>query len=86
MTAIDHGHAADWATKPVAREAASTEAVLARFADTPSPRLRELTQALVRHLPGFAREVRLTESEMDGSDRRPRPVAMAGKVARPRLG
>ncbi|MGW1025613.1 dioxygenase family protein [Streptomyces sp. NPDC002577] len=37
--------------------------VLASFDNTRDPRLRELTQALVRHLHAFIREVRLTEAE-----------------------
>ncbi|MGW4912811.1 dioxygenase family protein [Streptomyces sp. NPDC004270] len=37
--------------------------VLASFQSTPDPRLRELMQALVRHLHAFIREVRLTEAE-----------------------
>ncbi|GAB3975337.1 dioxygenase [Actinoallomurus acanthiterrae] len=37
--------------------------VLASFRETPDPRLKELMQALVRHLHAFIREVRLTESE-----------------------
>ncbi|HTU30567.1 MAG TPA: intradiol ring-cleavage dioxygenase [Solirubrobacteraceae bacterium] len=45
------------------REQALTEEVLARFAGTPSPRLRELLTELVRHLHDFARTVRLTEAE-----------------------
>jgi protocatechuate 3,4-dioxygenase beta subunit len=40
-----------------------TDEVVARVAATPDPRLRELVQALVRHLHDFAREVRLTEPE-----------------------
>jgi protocatechuate 3,4-dioxygenase beta subunit len=40
-----------------------TDAVLQAFSRTPDPRLREILQALVRHLHGFLREVRLTESE-----------------------
>ncbi len=40
-----------------------TDAVVARFAGTPDPRLRTLVTALVRHLHDFAREVRLTEGE-----------------------
>jgi catechol 1,2-dioxygenase len=40
-----------------------TEAVLEAFAKTPDPRLREILTALVRHLHGFAREVKLTEEE-----------------------
>jgi protocatechuate 3,4-dioxygenase beta subunit len=40
-----------------------TAAVLEAFEKTPDPRLREILLALVRHLHGFAREVRLTEEE-----------------------
>ncbi|MGE8201021.1 MAG: dioxygenase, partial [Variovorax sp.] len=38
-----------------------TQAVLARFADTPDPRLHEIMTSLVQHLHAFAREVKLTE-------------------------
>jgi len=40
-----------------------TAEVVARLETTPDPRLREITQAAVRHLHAFAREVRLTEAE-----------------------
>ena len=40
-----------------------TPAVLAEIARADNPRLREILSALVRHLHGFAREVRLTETE-----------------------
>jgi catechol 1,2-dioxygenase len=40
-----------------------TTAVLEAFEKAPDPRLREILTALVRHLHGFAREVRLTEEE-----------------------
>jgi len=40
-----------------------TARVEASFADCPDPRLREIMQALVRHLHGFATEVGLTEDE-----------------------
>jgi hydroxyquinol 1,2-dioxygenase len=40
-----------------------TQAVLARLADTPDPRLKEIMTSLVQHLHSFAREVKLTESE-----------------------
>ena len=40
-----------------------TEAVLATYARTKNPRLREILNALIRHLHEFAREVRLTEQE-----------------------
>jgi hydroxyquinol 1,2-dioxygenase len=45
------------------REQRLTDEVVARFADTPDPRTRELLQALVRHLHALARETRLTEAE-----------------------
>src|SRR4051812_18393636 len=45
------------------RESQLLERVVASFAGTPDPRLRELMQALTRHLHGFLREVRLTEEE-----------------------
>ena len=40
-----------------------TEAVLARFANTPDPRLKEIISSLVTHLHNFARYVKLTEEE-----------------------
>src|SRR5678815_3770690 len=40
-----------------------TADVVAAFANTPDPRLREIMQALVRHLHAFAREVDLTADE-----------------------
>ena len=40
-----------------------TEAVLARQANTPDPRLRTIMDSLVKHLHAFAREVELTEEE-----------------------
>src|ERR1700722_19427855 len=40
-----------------------TKAVLAAYAHTKSPRLREILAALIRHLHAFAREVKLTEQE-----------------------
>ena len=42
-----------------------TKAVLAETEGTDDPRLKEILQALIRHLHGFAREVRLTEKEFD---------------------
>jgi len=42
-----------------------TQAVLDETRGTTDPRLKELLQALVRHLHAFAREVRLTEREFD---------------------
>ncbi len=40
-----------------------TQAVIARLAGTPDPRLKEIMTSLVQHLHAFAREVRLTEAE-----------------------
>ncbi|WP_149537690.1 dioxygenase family protein [Siccirubricoccus phaeus] len=37
--------------------------VLAQMAHTPDPRLRQVTEAAIRHLHGFAQEVRLTPDE-----------------------
>lgn len=45
------------------RESQLVERVVASFDATPDPRLKELMQALTRHLHAFAREVRLTEEE-----------------------
>ncbi len=42
-----------------------TEAVLEETGRTADPRLKEILQALIRHLHGFAREVKLTEKEFD---------------------
>ena len=46
-----------------ARESQLVERVLASFDATRDPRLKELMQALTRHLHAFLREVRLTEDE-----------------------
>ncbi len=40
-----------------------TQAVIARLAATPDPRLKDIMTALVQHLHAFAREVKLTEAE-----------------------
>jgi hydroxyquinol 1,2-dioxygenase len=45
------------------RESDLVARVLASFDATPDPRLKELMQALTRHLHAFLREVRLTEEE-----------------------
>lgn len=42
-----------------------TPAVLDAISSTPDPRLREISDALVRHLHAFAAEVRLTEEEFE---------------------
>jgi protocatechuate 3,4-dioxygenase beta subunit len=39
------------------------DAVLSRYADSPSPRLREITEAAIRHLHAFAAEVGLQRDE-----------------------
>lgn len=51
------------AASQAAREQELTDRVVASFDVTSSPRLREIMQSLVRHLHGFAREVRLTPEE-----------------------
>ena len=48
-----------------AREQAVTEEVLTSFDASGSARYREIMQSLVRHLHGFAREVRLTQAEWE---------------------
>ncbi|MFC4022030.1 dioxygenase [Micromonospora sp. GCM10011542] len=45
------------------RESQLVERVVASFDDAPDQRVRELMQALTRHLHAFVREVRLTERE-----------------------
>lgn len=40
-----------------------TQAVIARLAETPDPRLKEIMTSLVQHLHAFARDVKLTEEE-----------------------
>lgn len=40
-----------------------TEAVLDRVKDTPNPRVRQISESLIRHLHDFVRDVRLTEDE-----------------------
>ena len=49
----------------IERQENVTEAVLDAFQHTADPRLRQILAALVRHLHGFAREVRLTEEEFE---------------------
>lgn len=50
-----------------AREQALVEQVIASFEGAESPRLKQLMQALTRHLHAFAREVRLTEEEWNAA-------------------
>jgi hydroxyquinol 1,2-dioxygenase len=40
-----------------------TQAVIARFGDTPDPRLKQIFTSLVQHLHAFARDVKLSEAE-----------------------
>jgi catechol 1,2-dioxygenase len=53
----------------IENEAMVTQAVLEAFSRTPQPRLREILLALVKHLHGFIREVRLTEGEFQEATR-----------------
>ena len=53
----------------IENQASVTEAVLQAFSRTADPRLREILAALVRHLHGFVREVRLTEREFQEATR-----------------
>ncbi|MDQ4502472.1 dioxygenase [Sinomonas sp. ASV322] len=50
-------------------EQALTDRVVASFGDTQNPRLRQLLDALTRHLHAFVREVRLTEEEWNAAIR-----------------
>lgn len=50
-------------TEQELREQQLTERVVASFENTTDPRLKEVMQALTRHLHAFVREVRLTEPE-----------------------
>ena len=53
----------------IENEASVTEAVLDAYGRTADPRTREILLALVRHLHGFVREVRLTEREFQEATR-----------------
>ena len=53
----------------IENEASVTKAVVEAFNRTADPRLREILLALVRHLHGFIREVRLTEREFQEATR-----------------
>jgi catechol 1,2-dioxygenase len=46
-------------------EETAADAVIASFAETPDPRLREMLTSLVRHLHGFVREVEPTIAEWE---------------------
>lgn len=58
-----HVSAAQVSAAQAAIEERLVEDVLASFANTPNPRLKELMESLVRHVHSFIREVRLTEDE-----------------------
>src|SRR2546423_15129185 len=53
----------------IENQASVTEAVTEAFGRTAGPRVREILVALVRHLHGFIREVRLTEREFQEATR-----------------
>jgi protocatechuate 3,4-dioxygenase beta subunit len=53
----------------IENQASVTDAVLEAFSRTADPRMREILQALVRHLHGFVRDVRLTEREFQEATR-----------------
>src|ERR1700728_3898583 len=53
----------------IENQAGVTDAVVAAFSRTEDPRLREILLAMVRHLHGFVREVRLTEREFQEATR-----------------
>jgi catechol 1,2-dioxygenase len=53
----------------IENQASVTDVVLQAFSRTEDPRLREILAALVRHLHGFVREVRLTEREFQEATR-----------------
>lgn len=54
-------------TEQARREQELTERVLASFEATPDPRLKEVMQALTKHLHAFIRDVRLTEEEWNAA-------------------
>ncbi|QDO90261.1 intradiol ring-cleavage dioxygenase [Ornithinimicrobium ciconiae] len=60
-------HTVEVSAEQAARETALVEQVVASFEGAESPRLKQLMQALTRHLHAFAREVRLTEEEWGGA-------------------
>jgi hydroxyquinol 1,2-dioxygenase len=53
------------ASEQAAREQELTDRVIASFEGAPDPRLKQLMQALTKHLQAFLREVRLTEAEWE---------------------
>jgi len=67
------------ASSSAAREQAITNEVIARYSKTSDPRMRELMTALIKHLHGFARDVRLTTDEWIGACNY---LAMAGEFCK----
>lgn len=63
MTQVEQVTADQVTPEQAEREEALVQRVVDSFAGAPDPRLRQLTQAAVRHLHAFLREVRLTEAE-----------------------
>ena len=68
MSETTHPGTTDAVTESVSPEQAAIEqelvdTVVASFDNTEDPRLKEVMQALTRHLHNFVREVRLTEEE-----------------------
>jgi hydroxyquinol 1,2-dioxygenase len=57
----------DISAEQAAREQALVRQVLAAFDGTPSPRLKQLLQALAGHLHAFVRETRLTTREWEAA-------------------
>ena len=62
-----------------------TQAVIARHAAAPDPRVRELMTSLVQHLHAFAREVRLTEDEWAAGLRALADAGARGEAPAPAL-
>ena len=52
--------------KKAAAEEAITKEALTRYQATTDPRLREIILSLIKHLHGFARDVRLTGGSLIG--------------------
>ncbi|GAA3785381.1 dioxygenase [Streptomyces phyllanthi] len=63
------GAAGQVAAEQQAREKDLVDKVVASFETAQDPRLKQLMQALTRHLHAFLREVRLTEAEWDAAIR-----------------
>ena len=48
---------------PYVTEDNLTDVVLERWKDVPNPRLRQIMQSLIKHLPSFVHEIEPTEAE-----------------------